>query len=43
MNLKLKGASVISKAREDNIDTQHLADKGPLMTARTKHIGIEYH
>jgi len=44
MNLELKGASTVSKAWEDNVGTQNLANsKGPLMTSRTKHIGIKYH
>ena len=44
MNLDLKGASTVSQAWEDNVGTQNLANsKGPLMTARTKHIGIKYH
>ena len=44
MNLDLKGVSTVSKAWEDNVGTQNLANsKGPLMTSRTKHIGIKYH
>ena len=44
MDMDLKGASTVSKAWEDNVGTQNLANsKGPLMTARTKHIGIKYH
>ena len=42
MNLDLKGASVISKAWEDNIGAQNLANtKGHLMNACIKHIGIK--
>ena len=44
INLDLKGSSTVSKAWEDNVGTQNLANsKGPLMTTRTKHIGIKYH
>lgn len=44
MNLDFSGTSTVSKAWEDNIGTQNLANsKGPLMTARTKHIGIKYY
>ena len=44
LNLDLDGVSQVSKAWEDNIGTQHLANsKGNLMTSRTKHIGIKYH
>ena len=36
--------SNVSKALEDNTGAQNLANsKGPLMTSRTKHIGIKYH
>ena len=36
--------SNVSKAWEDNTGAQNLANsKGPLMTSRTKHIGIKYH
>ena len=42
--LDLKGVGLVSKAWEDNIGTQNLANsKGPLMSSRTKHIGIKYH
>ena len=42
MNLDLKGVSTIPKTWEDTIGTQNLANsKGPLMTARTTHIGIK--
>ena len=44
MNMNLKSVSQVSKAWEDNVGTQNLANsKGPLMTSRTKHIGIKYH
>ena len=44
MNMDLKTVSKVSKAWEDNVGTQNLANsKGPLMTSRTKHIGIKYH
>ena len=44
MNMELKTVSTVSKAWEDNVGTQNLANsKGPLMTSRTKHIGIKYH
>ena len=44
MNMDLKSVSQVSKAWEDNVGTQNLANsKGPLMTSRTKHIGIKYH
>ena len=44
MNMDLKSVSQVSKAWEDNVGTQNLANsKGPLMTPRTKHIGIKYH
>ena len=44
MNYDLKSASSVSKVWEDNVGTQNLANsKGPLMTSRTKHIGIKYH
>ena len=40
----LETVSRVSKAWEDNVGTQNLANsKGPLMTSRTKHIGIKYH
>ena len=36
--------SNVSKAWEDNTGAQNLANsKGPLMSSRTKHIGIKYH
>ena len=39
MNMDLKSVSQVSKAWEDNVGTQNLANsKGPLMTSRTKHI-----
>ena len=42
--MNLKSVSQVSKAWEDNVGTQNLANsKGPLMTSRTKHIGIKYH
>jgi hypothetical protein len=44
MNMELKIMPKVSKAWEDNVGTQNLANsKGPLMTSRTKHIGIKYH
>ena len=44
MNMNLKSVSQVPKTWEDNVGTQNLANsKGPLMTARTKHIGIKYH
>ena len=44
MNMDHKSVSQVSKAWEDNVGTQNLANnKGPLMTSRTKHIGIKYH
>ena len=44
MNMDLKSVSQVSKAWEDNVGTQNSANsKGPLMTAKTKHIGIKYH
>ena len=44
MSLDSEEASTVSKAWEDNVGTQNLANsKGPLMTSRTKHTGIKYH
>lgn len=44
MNYKMERISHVSKVWEDNTGTQNLANsKGPLMTSRTKHIGIKYH
>ena len=44
MDYKLDKHSHVSKVWEDNTGTQNLANsKGPLMTARTKHIGIKCH
>ena len=44
MNMNLKSVSQISKAWEDNVGTQNLANsKGPLMTVKKKCIGIKYH
>ena len=44
MSYKLNKVSHVSKVWEDNTGTQNLANsKGPLMTSRTKHIGIKYH
>ena len=44
INYDLKSVSNVSKVWEDNVGTQNLANrKGPLMTSRTKHIGIKYH
>ena len=44
MDMDLKSVSQVSKVWEDNVGTQNLANsKGPLMTSRTKHIGIKYH
>mmetsp|Transcript_14669 Transcript_14669/g.14149 ORF Transcript_14669/g.14149 Transcript_14669/m.14149 type:complete len:90 (+) Transcript_14669:586-855(+) len=44
MIFDLKGASTVPKAWEDNTGTRNLVNsKGPLMTSRTKHIGIKYH
>ena len=38
------GLSSVYKAWEDNTGAQNFGNsKGPLMTARTKHIGIKYH
>ena len=42
MELDLKRVGAVSKAREGNIGTQTLLkSKGPLMSARTKHLGIK--
>ena len=42
MKLDLKRVGVVSKAREGNIGTQNLLkSRGPLMLARTKHLGIK--
>ena len=42
MKIDLKRVGVVSKAREGNIGTQNLLkSKGPLMSARTKHLGIK--
>ena len=42
--LHMQGISFVCKAWEDNTCTENLANsKGPLMTSRTKHIGIKYH
>ena len=42
MKLDLKRVGVVSKAREGNIGTHNLLkSKGPLMPARTKHLGIK--
>ena len=39
----LKGVGLISKAWENNVGTQNLANsKGSLMSSRTKHIDIKY-
>ena len=44
MNMDLKSVSRVSKSWEDNVGTQNLDNsKGPLMSPRTKHIGIKYH
>ena len=44
MKFKNVNLSSLSKAWEDNTGTQHLGNsKGPLMTARTKYIGIKFH
>ena len=44
MHFDLKGVSNVATAWEDNIGAQNLATgKGPLMSSRTKHIGIKYH
>ena len=44
MEYDLQDISHVSKAWEDNTGTENLANsKGPLMTPRTKHIGIKYH
>lgn len=44
MDLDLKDVVAVSKAWEDNTGTRKLANsKGPLMTARIKHISIKYH
>ena len=44
MHFNIKGASTVSCAWEDNVGTQNLANsKGPLMSPRTKHIGVKYH
>ena len=43
-NLDLNGVGIVSKAWEDNIGTQNLANSiGPLLLVRTKHIGIKNH
>ena len=44
MKYKINKVSHVSKVWEDNTGAQNLANsKGPLMTSRTKHIGIKYH
>ena len=44
MNMNLKSVSQVSKAWEDNVGTQNLANsKGPRMTSWTKYIGIKFH
>ena len=44
MDMDFKTVSKVSKFWEDNVGTQNLANsKGPLMTSRTKHVGIKYH
>ena len=44
MEYDLKSVSCVSKTWEDNIGAQFFGNsKGPLMSSRTKHIGIEYH
>ena len=43
MKLDLDGVATVSKAWEDNIGTQNLANsKGPLMISRYKYICIKY-
>ena len=43
-NLDLNGVGIVSKAWEDNISTQNLANSiEPLLLARTKYIGIKNH
>ena len=42
--LDIHSVSFVCKTWEDNTETENLANrKGPLMTSRTKHIGIKYH
>ena len=42
--LDIHSVSFVCKTWEDNMETENLANrKGPLMTSRTKHIGIKYH
>ena len=44
MKYGLSHTALVSKVWEDNIGAQNLANgKGPLMSSRTKHIGIKYH
>ena len=44
LSLDLNDIVLVSKAWEDNIGTQNLSNsKGPLVSSRTKHIGIKYH
>ena len=44
MNMDLKSVPQVSKAWEDNVGTQNLANsKGLLMSLSTKHLGIKYH
>ena len=43
MNMDLKKVSKVSKFWKDNVGTQNLANsKGPLMSSRTKHVGIKH-
>ena len=40
----MEHTSQVIKVREENIDTQNLANsKGSLMTTHTDHVGIKYH
>ena len=44
MKYDLRDISHVSKVWEDNTETKNLANsKGPLMTPRTKYIGIKYY
>ena len=44
ISLELDSVGLVSKIREDNIETQHLDNsKDPPMSSRTNRIGINYH
>ena len=44
MNFKLEGAYLVSKAWEDNVVAENMANgKDPMMSPRTKNIGIKYY